>query len=110
MGVIDMESGIDQSASQIQITSQGGPTITVPFTRIEFDSTTGVGVSSLDLMADQVSRAAPLRLNVVAYDQAGDHQSITRTVESITEGAVGRPPSVCECNGKRSRRQRTTGA
>jgi len=89
IGAIDIESGIDENRSQIEITPQGSATITIPFSAITFDPASGVGLYTLTIPASQITPATPLHVTAAAYDNAGNHQSIIRTVEALDPGTAG---------------------
>lgn len=90
MGAIDIESGIDQSRSQVTITPTGSSAITIPFSAITFGAASGVGLYTLNtLLASQVTPSTPLQVSAVIYDNAGNHQSIIRTVEALDPDTAG---------------------
>jgi len=89
IGAIDIESGIDTGRSQIEITPQGSSTITIPFSAITFEPTSGVGLYTLNILAAQITPATPLQISAVAYDNSGNHQSIIRTMEALDSDIAG---------------------
>ncbi len=87
VGEIDIESGIDIANSQVQITPDGASMLTIPFSEITFDSATGVGSHLLSITPTQVTPSTPLQVYAVVQDNAGNKQSITRTIERINLAA-----------------------
>jgi hypothetical protein len=83
VGVIDIESGVDSNLSYIQYTPSGGNAISVPFKNMSFDSASGVAVYGLTIDANQVTTSTPMTISVKAYDNAGNHQVISKMIESV---------------------------
>lgn len=89
IGALDIESGIDVGNSQVEITPQGDSTITVPFSGISFDPASGVGLYTLSIDATQVTPSSPLQVFAVVKDNAGNRQTITRTMEALDPNTAG---------------------
>jgi len=83
VGAVDIESGIDYSDSLVQITQSGAADITIPFSIIPFGLSSKVGFLDVDVDASAVTLDTPLQVTAVAYDLAGNHQKIKRTMEFV---------------------------
>ena len=87
VGLLDLESGIEQSSFRLEIVTASGRRIQADFSDLDFDAHNAVGlfVPSPRLSVNEFSPDEPFVVRVSVKDKAGNLEYLTKTVGSSSQ-------------------------